>query len=49
VEIELNVVEFFRIAFGASYRLTSNMHMQYVPKDMMNGFNAEVTFKFGKF
>ena len=49
VEIELNVVEFFRIAFGASYRLTSNMHMQYVPKDMMNGFNAELTLKFGKF
>ena len=49
VEIELNVVEFFRVAFGASYRLTSNMHMAYVPKDMMNGFNAAVTFKFGKF
>jgi hypothetical protein len=49
VEIELNVVEFFRIGVGASYRLTSNMHMAYVPKDMMNGFNAAVTFKFGKF
>jgi hypothetical protein len=49
VEIELNVEKFFRIAFGASYRLTSNLHMDYVPKDMMNGFNADVTFKFGKF
>jgi len=49
VEIELNVVEFFRIGLGASYRITSNMHMQYVPKDMMNGFNAACTFKFGKF
>jgi len=49
VEIELNVVRFFRVAFGASYRFTSNLHMAYVPKDMMNGFNANVTFKFGKF
>ena len=49
VEIELNVVKFFRVAFGASYRFTSNLHMAYVPKDMMNGFNANVSFKFGKF
>jgi hypothetical protein len=49
VEVELNVVKFFRVAFGASYRLTSNMHMAYVPKDMMNGFNGNVTFKFGWF
>lgn len=49
VEVELNVVKFFRVAFGASYRLTSNMHMAYVPKDMMNGWNGSVTFKFGWF
>jgi hypothetical protein len=49
VEIELNVVRFFRVAFGASYRYTSDMHMAYVPKDLMNGFNGSVTFKFGKF
>jgi len=49
VEIELNVVKFFRVGFGASYRITSNMHMAYVPKDMMNGFSAAVTLKFGKF
>jgi hypothetical protein len=49
VEIELNVVEFFRIGLCASYRLTSNMHMAYVPKDMMNGFSTALSFKFGKF
>lgn len=49
VEIELNVVKFFRVAFGASYRYTSDLHMQYVPKDMMRGFNANVTFKMGVF
>lgn len=49
VEIELNVIKFFRVAFGASYRFTSNLHMADVPKDMMNGFNGTVTFKFGVF
>jgi hypothetical protein len=49
VDIELNVVKFVRVAFGASYRLTTDMHMDYVPKDMMNGFNGSVTFKFGWF
>lgn len=49
VEIELNVVKPVRMAFGVSYRFTSNLHMNYVPKDMMNGFNGTVTFKFGKF
>jgi hypothetical protein len=49
VEIELNVVKFFRVAFGVSYRFTSNLHMQYVPTDLMNGFSGAVSFKFGKF
>lgn len=49
VEIELNVVRFFRVAFGASYRYTSNMHIANVPKDMMNGFSGNVTFKLGVF
>ena len=49
VEIELNVVKYFRIAVGGSYRITSNLHVTEVPKNMMNGFNADVTLKFGKF
>jgi len=49
VEIELNVVKFFRIAVGGSYRYTSDLHISEVPKDMMSGFSGEVTFKFGKF
>ena len=48
-EIELNLVKFFRVAFGASYRYTSDMHMANVPKNMMSGFNGYVTFKFGAF
>lgn len=49
VEVELNIVKFFRVAFGASYRLTSNLHISEIPKDMMNGFSGNVTLKFGKF
>lgn len=49
VEIELNVIKFFRVGFGASYRLTSNLHIDQLPADMLNGFNAAVTLKFGKF
>jgi hypothetical protein len=49
VEVELNVVKFLRLAFGVSYCFTSELHISEVPKDMMNGFNGNVTFKFGKF
>jgi len=49
VEIELNIVKFFRVSFGATYRLTSNLHMNYAPKDMLNGFSGNVSLKFGKF
>jgi hypothetical protein len=49
VEIELNVVKFLRVAFGASYRYASDMHMNYVPKDLMRGFSATFTMKMGVF
>ncbi len=52
-EIELNVTRFFRFAFGAYYRVTSNIQLQQqyqnVPKDILNGFSYGVSFKFGKF
>jgi hypothetical protein len=49
VEIELNLVKPVRVAFGVSYRFTSDLHMNYVPGDMMNGITGKMTFKFGKF
>jgi len=49
MEIELNVVKYFRVAFGGSYRLTNGLHISELPKDMMNGFNGAVTLKFGWF
>lgn len=49
VEIELNVVKFFRVAVGASYRVTSDLHIKYLDEGLMRGFNTGITFKFGKF
>jgi hypothetical protein len=49
VEIELNLVKFLRVSFGASYRYTTDLHMQYVPKDLMRGWNYTFSLKMGVF
>ena len=53
VELEINMVKFFRIALGASYRFTNGVLLNYslteaVPIDVMDGFNFYMNFKFGK-
>ncbi|MEA3477872.1 MAG: hypothetical protein U9R60_06810 [Bacteroidota bacterium] len=49
MEIELNIVKFFRIAVGGSYRYTSNIMMIDHDSDVLRNFNAYFTLKFGKF
>lgn len=55
VELELNIVTFFRLAIGVNYRFTSDIVLtdidgnQLVPKDVLRGFTATLTFKFGSF
>ncbi len=54
VELEFNMVKFFRIAVGASYRLTNGIILNnpanlQVPTDALDGFNVYLNFKFGKF
>ena len=59
IDIEFNVVRFFRLAFYGAYRYTSNLSVDYyspdgvlefsVPDDALRGFSGGVTFKFGKF
>ena len=54
VELEFNMVKFFRIAVGASYRLTNGIILNYpvdieVPTDALDGLNVYLNFKFGKF
>lgn len=53
IEIELNVTKFFRFCFGGYYRYTSAVVIEdrefNIPTDILRGFSAGVTFKFGKF
>ena len=54
VEIEFNVVKFFRLSVGTSYRLTNGVNLTYpfgndVDVNALNAFNFYVSFKFGKF
>jgi len=49
VELELNLLKFFRMAFGVSYRITSDINWQYTSSNVLEGWNAGMSFKFGKF
>ena len=49
VELEFNVVRFFRIAVGGYYRYTSRITLYDTPEDVLNGFSGGITLKFGKF
>jgi hypothetical protein len=48
-ELEFNMARFFRLAAYASYRFTSKIELYETDKDVLNGFNFGLTFKFGKF
>lgn len=49
VEIEMNLLKHIRLAVGASYRFTSDLHLASKPDHVLNGYNATFTLKFGKF
>jgi hypothetical protein len=49
LEVELSLLKFFRISIGGSYRYTTNLRMESVPENMMQGFGGNITFKFGAF
>ena len=49
LEIEINVVRFFRLALGGYYRYTSKITLYDTPSDVLNGWSAGITLKFGKF
>jgi len=56
-----NIVKFFRISLGASYRLTNGVLLQYkyyenndlmitdIPVKALDAFNFNINFKFGWF
>jgi len=49
VELELNIIRFMRIALGVSYRLTSNIGIENIDSNNLDGFSGGITLKFGKF
>lgn len=55
LEIEINIVKFFRISIGAYYRFTSDVKLKYKDgypisdNDILNDFSCGVNLKFGRF
>ena len=61
IEVELNIVKFFRLAVGANYRWTNGIDLTYswyedgkyqnyeIPADILDGFSYHMTLKFGWF
>ena len=49
IELELNVVRFFRLALGGYYRFASDIQLYDTPPDVLNGWSFGICLKFGKF
>jgi len=49
VELEFNMLKFFRISFGAKYRVTTQLLMPDVSSNALNGLSCGINLKFGKF
>ncbi len=49
VEVELNILTFFRMSIGLSYRMTSEINLMNTSPDVLDGFSGGICFKFGKF
>lgn len=49
VEVEFNLVRFFRLALFGTYRYTSDIVMENTLPDALRGWNVGMTFKFGSF
>ncbi|HRY99524.1 MAG TPA: hypothetical protein P5550_10765 [Bacteroidales bacterium] len=49
LELELNLTRFMRLSGGVSYRLTSEIELPGMEDDILNGYAATFSLKFGKF
>jgi hypothetical protein len=49
VLIGINLLKFMRLDAGVSYRITSAIHLPKTDSNLLNGFNANISLKFGKF
>ena len=49
VIVGINLIKFMRLDAGITYRLVQGLKLPETGKSMMNGFNAKVSLKFGRF
>jgi len=49
IEVELNVIKWFRVSFGAYYAFRSEVDSYKMDTDIMSPLSLGATFKFGKF
>ncbi|RPI44586.1 MAG: hypothetical protein EHM46_02670 [Bacteroidetes bacterium] len=49
LELEFNLVRFFRLSLFGTYRYTSDIIMETTPEDALRGWNYGITMKFGSF
>ena len=49
VELEFNMLKYFRLSAGVYYRFTTDISLQNTPANPLEGFNYGITLKFGKF
>jgi len=49
MELEFNVLKFFRFSLAASYRFTSPIQLIDTPRNALEGFSTGFNLKFGKF
>ena len=49
LELEFNLVRFFRLAVFSTYRFTSDIIMENTAEDALRGWSYGITFKFGSF
>jgi hypothetical protein len=49
VVIGINLLKFMRLDAGISYKYVSGLNLMKTDKTMLNGFNANISLKFGRF
>ena len=49
INLELNILNFFRVDLGASYRLVSQTDLKYLQNEELSDLSFNATFKFGFF
>jgi hypothetical protein len=49
VVLGINLLKFMRLDLGVSYRYAPGINLPETDSDLLNGFNATASLKFGRF